>query len=241
MDALLECSICLNPFTDPITTSCGHNFCKPCFTFVKCPVCRAELKANSYSTNFQLKEIAEAFKKFKNTGSTPSIQTNCIKNESNPFRSDIKPQTEMKQHSSDEFFECIKDFNNLRINSVEVQPTKNSGLTPQISFLYGQIHHNVKCDECLSKIVGLRYKCSKCKNFDLCHKCYGNIKMRHSHVFTLKTVIKKNLGVKCDSCGQNDFEGRRWKCSICPDFDFCNTCFLLNLGIHTHRFFLIND
>uniref|UniRef100_A0A3B5LPJ0 RING-type domain-containing protein n=1 Tax=Xiphophorus couchianus TaxID=32473 RepID=A0A3B5LPJ0_9TELE len=26
------CSICLDVFTDPVTTACGHNFCKTCIT-----------------------------------------------------------------------------------------------------------------------------------------------------------------------------------------------------------------
>ncbi|KAF4089028.1 hypothetical protein AMELA_G00061960 [Ameiurus melas] len=28
----LQCSICLDVFTDPVTTPCGHNFCKSCLT-----------------------------------------------------------------------------------------------------------------------------------------------------------------------------------------------------------------
>ncbi|XP_042371645.1 E3 ubiquitin-protein ligase TRIM11-like, partial [Plectropomus leopardus] len=41
------CSICLDVFTDPVSTPCGHNFCKNCITEywninvpVQCPICK---------------------------------------------------------------------------------------------------------------------------------------------------------------------------------------------------------
>ncbi|XP_047431910.1 E3 ubiquitin-protein ligase TRIM21-like [Mugil cephalus] len=57
----LRCSICLDVFTDPVSTPCGHNFCKHCITqhwdtneLCKCPMCnklfqtRPEVNINTF-------------------------------------------------------------------------------------------------------------------------------------------------------------------------------------------------
>ncbi|XP_073327745.1 E3 ubiquitin-protein ligase TRIM21-like [Pagrus major] len=64
------CSICLDVFTDPVTTPCGHNFCKTCITQhwsvnvpCQCPNCkkiffrRPELKVNTF-----ISEMAAQFR-----------------------------------------------------------------------------------------------------------------------------------------------------------------------------------
>uniref|UniRef100_A0A667WR96 Uncharacterized protein n=1 Tax=Myripristis murdjan TaxID=586833 RepID=A0A667WR96_9TELE len=70
------CSICLDVFTEPVSTPCGHNYCKACITgywdthpLTQCPLCketfhrRPELRVN---TGFR--EIVEHFKKMSLSG-----------------------------------------------------------------------------------------------------------------------------------------------------------------------------
>ncbi|XP_061579589.1 E3 ubiquitin-protein ligase TRIM39-like [Cololabis saira] len=65
------CSICLDVFNDPVTTPCGHNFCKTCIThywddnvLYKCPICqetfytRPKLKVNTF-----IREMVSEFRR----------------------------------------------------------------------------------------------------------------------------------------------------------------------------------
>uniref|UniRef100_A0A674E4R0 E3 ubiquitin-protein ligase TRIM39-like n=1 Tax=Salmo trutta TaxID=8032 RepID=A0A674E4R0_SALTR len=66
-----QCSICRDVFTEPVSTPCGHNFCKACISgywdttsLCQCPMCkhnfyiRPELK-----TNTTLRDVADHFKR----------------------------------------------------------------------------------------------------------------------------------------------------------------------------------
>ncbi|XP_075061639.1 E3 ubiquitin/ISG15 ligase TRIM25-like [Mixophyes fleayi] len=66
----LDCSICLNIYTDPVILKCGHNFCRVCIDRVldtqegsgvySCPECRAEFQDRSVlEKNRKLCNIAE--------------------------------------------------------------------------------------------------------------------------------------------------------------------------------------
>ncbi|KAM5169858.1 E3 ubiquitin-protein ligase TRIM39-like [Mantella aurantiaca] len=70
--AELECSICLNIYTDPVTLKCGHNFCRVCIDRVldtqggsggySCPECRGKFQDRSaLQDNRKLRNIAENF------------------------------------------------------------------------------------------------------------------------------------------------------------------------------------
>ncbi|XP_053347783.1 E3 ubiquitin-protein ligase TRIM39-like isoform X1 [Clarias gariepinus] len=67
----LLCSICLDVFTDPVTTPCGHNFCKSCLTqcwetsqHSYCPLCKEKFtKRPELKINITLREVTDHFKK----------------------------------------------------------------------------------------------------------------------------------------------------------------------------------
>ncbi|KAM7377498.1 hypothetical protein PAMA_014009 [Pampus argenteus] len=61
------CSICLDDFTDPVTTPCGHNFCKVCIDtywdstdIIQCPLCQRDFtKKPQLCVNVMLRELIE--------------------------------------------------------------------------------------------------------------------------------------------------------------------------------------
>ncbi|XP_026551959.1 LON peptidase N-terminal domain and RING finger protein 3-like [Pseudonaja textilis] len=62
----LECSLCIRMFYEPVTTPCGHTFCKECMERCldhrpACPLCKQSLqeylKAGKYNTTILLEEL----------------------------------------------------------------------------------------------------------------------------------------------------------------------------------------
>uniref|UniRef100_A0A8P4GSD3 Uncharacterized protein n=2 Tax=Dicentrarchus labrax TaxID=13489 RepID=A0A8P4GSD3_DICLA len=60
----LTCSICIDSFVDPVTTDCGHSFCKKCLNFNflyndrMCPLCK-QLQSKTPGVNIVLRNIIE--------------------------------------------------------------------------------------------------------------------------------------------------------------------------------------
>lgn len=93
----------------------------------------------------------------------------------------------------------------------------------------GPVHSSVACDGCgMSPIVGTRYKCLVCPDYDLCEKCESNGKHPVEHA-----LVKHRLavgtpalheGITCDGCNASPIRGNRYQCTWCPDFDLCEEC-----------------
>ncbi|XP_034031121.1 E3 ubiquitin-protein ligase TRIM39-like [Thalassophryne amazonica] len=68
---LFLCSICLELFQDPVSTPCGHNFCKACITkywkdkqHCECPLCKEKFhKVPKLRVNTTFRDVMESFKK----------------------------------------------------------------------------------------------------------------------------------------------------------------------------------
>jgi len=91
------------------------------------------------------------------------------------------------------------------------------------------VHHGIVCDGCnVSPITGPRFKCTVCPDYDLCQKCEEKDSHPRNHsLMKMRTplpVTVKHIGVVCDGCGATPISGPRYKCSVCPDYDLCESC-----------------
>ena len=127
------------------------------------------------------------------------------------------------------------------------------------------MHKGVTCDGCgVYPIIGCRYKCAICPNFDYCENCEKKKGYEHSHpmvqipkpemkLFSIKCNLKgecklkkKNehidiihTGVSCDGCNAECIVGSRYKCAVCPNFDYCEKCLKEHTSEHQHPFIKI--
>lgn len=117
------------------------------------------------------------------------------------------------------------------------------------------VHRGITCDGCqVGPIVGVRYKCTQCYDFDFCEKCEAKGEHPKDHIFKkIKEPIRYGCRgrrhweekkqesneagdlpvhhrVSCDGCGIAPIRGLRFKCKACPNFDFCEKCH--NQGSH---------
>lgn len=86
------CSICLDIFTNPVSTPCGHSFCSSCISSYWegqgktcfCPLCKESFrKRPELHVNHTLKEITEQFKRMAET--TVSVPKTATDSPPNPF------------------------------------------------------------------------------------------------------------------------------------------------------------
>jgi hypothetical protein len=91
------------------------------------------------------------------------------------------------------------------------------------------IQNSINCDGCNDIIIGPRYKCSTCPDYDLCLNCEKKgIHKEHSLVkITKRRELTKDCQINnskwCSACN-DPIIGAKYKCSTCVDHHLCEHC-----------------
>lgn len=116
------------------------------------------------------------------------------------------------------------------------------------------VRHSAVCDGCDKFIYGVRHKCLNCPDWDYCTDCVKNAKFihpRHRFVPIYEPLAEplgcgnRHYGIYCDGplCKDKEnvsyIEGVRYKCAVCHDLDFCQSCEAHPTNKHNHTHPLI--
>ena len=92
-----------------------------------------------------------------------SIFENVQKQNQSILENYIKKYNDLEEQRAQE---SIK-FSQIIISNKNQKPNNNINISKCIT-----VHNNIKCENCQKKpIIGFRYKCSVCKNYNLCEEC----------------------------------------------------------------------
>jgi Zinc finger, ZZ type len=125
----------------------------------------------------------------------------------------------------------------------------------------GDIHNEICCDGCDKTVIGNRYKCASCPDYDLCETCHADVDIHHDarHAFyQLKWPIRRDQrhrlvphaplydntvklaalsgehdGFYCDGCDESPITGPRFRCLECHDYDLCAACNAKGATVHS--------
>ena len=125
-----------------------------------------------------------------------------------PFRVRIKEDEKNKTANISPLIkdkkEVISEKNVINISTDKPKKEENNKNSNQISINFKnekerkKIHVGYLCDGCNSKIVGIRYKCSVCDDFDYCEKCEEKMGLKHGHpLLKIKDPEQTPIHFKC--------------------------------------------
>ncbi|XP_060788936.1 E3 ubiquitin-protein ligase TRIM39-like isoform X2 [Neoarius graeffei] len=134
----LQCSICLEVFTDPVTIPCGHSFCKSCITqswdksqHYYCPFCQEKFtKRPELKINITLREVADHFKKKTVTDKSQILCDICTGVKQKAIKScldcgvtlcssHLEPHINVPKYKKHKLIKAVKNLDNYRCEKHE--------------------------------------------------------------------------------------------------------------------------
>ena len=169
-------------------------------------------KANSKKLNNELNEkLKEEQSKYEKLNEEYKKSLEDNKNKNDKLYEDLKKQydevnNKLKQkieeeknniEKLDKELKEVKNENEKLKKELKIKEEKNNKkqeklleLDKRLEFDTNEsnkyVHNGIKCKRCfMEPIIGYRYKCSKCKNYDLCQQCEekNEISEEHPHYF----------------------------------------------------------
>ena len=124
---------------------------------------KKEIKDNKELNEIINEKIEESINKIINDKKLSKVDEKAINDNINKIKKGIN-----KSKNNIENHENKNNENNNQKSMMNILPKYN-----EINLSLGQgIHFGVKCDKCgMFPIIGYRYKCPVCKNYDLCQNC----------------------------------------------------------------------
>lgn len=131
--------------------------------------------------------------------------------------------------SESDFQQMLKCPNFLPVTiNVEVNPTSKLFKKEEKNFVE-------KCQNKISSLWGeLNLKENICKVKDKTVEQFNNLMNKPK--IEEQSVHQK---VVCDGCGMKPIVGVRFKCTVCPNFDYCENCEKAKANEHKHPFLKI--
>ena len=127
-------------------------------------------------------------KKNKNIKNDNGIDTDLLLKFGNELKGSIDKMlnekfSKIKEKIADK---TMKKSLKLMEKILSKKKTSKQDMESEIPLENAAIHDCVTCDDCgVSPIIGKRYKCAVCNNFDFCSKCEEKNKDSHPHPFIL--------------------------------------------------------
>lgn len=187
------CSICLDVFTEPVSTPCGHNFCKACISkhwegkeLCKCPLCNENFsKELKLCVNSGFREVVENFLKHHRRADSHSPlkpgQVSC----------DCCPGDSFKAVKT--CLVCLTSFCKAHLEPHQrVAALKRHKLTNPVRNLEDKIcktHNRILDLFCRTDLMRV---CSLCTE----HSAHDTIPLEESYVNKKAQVGKKKAGIQ---------------------------------------------